>query len=59
MRQLKKSIEKRLSQTLPSKDIFKKSIKSYQDSLKDIGFFQSIFLKITKCALFLIEIQLK
>ena len=37
-KQLTKSIEKRLSETSSSKDIFDKSLKLYQDALKDSGF---------------------
>ena len=35
LKQLIKSIEKRLSETSSSKDIFDKSLKLYQDALKD------------------------
>ena len=38
LKQLTKSIEKRLSETSSSKDIFDKSLKLYQDALKDSGF---------------------
>ena len=38
LKHLTKYIEKRLSETLSSKDIFDKSLKLYQDTLKDSGF---------------------
>ena len=38
LKQLTKSIEKRLSETSSSKDIFDKSLKLYQDASKDSSF---------------------
>ena len=38
LKQLTKSIEKRLSESSSTKDIFDKSLKLYQDALKDSGF---------------------
>ena len=38
LKHLTESIEKRLSETSSSKDIFNKSLKLYQDALKDSGF---------------------
>ena len=42
LKQLPKSIEKRISETLSNKDIFEESIKPYKDALKESGFSKTL-----------------
>ena len=42
LKQLPKSIEKRISETSSNKDVFDKSIKPYKDALKQGGFSETL-----------------
>ena len=42
LKQLPKSIEKRISETLSNKDNFDESIKPYKDALKETGFREAL-----------------
>ena len=42
LKQLPKSIEKRISETSSNKDIFDESIKPYKDALKESGFSEAL-----------------
>ena len=42
LKQLPKSIEKRISETPSNKDIFDESIKSYKDALKESGISEAL-----------------
>ena len=42
LKQLPKSIEKRISETSSNKDIFDKSIKPYKDALTETGFSEAL-----------------
>ena len=42
LKQLPKSIEKRISETSSNKDIFDKLIKPYKDALKESGFSETL-----------------
>ena len=42
LKQLPKSIEKRISETLSNKDIFDESIKPYKDALKESDFSEAL-----------------
>ena len=42
LKQLPKSIEKRISETSSNKDIFDESIKPYKDALKESGFNEAL-----------------